>query len=119
MDVVAVDGVHVQQGEPSADANELVGDRPNAVLRLSRSVGANAQRVQRTVEDPRPVPAPQELHAVLLLLEALAGEAEDVADRLHHRVEHEVAGIAGVERVFLDVVPTSERAAATTYRCIC
>ena len=49
---------------------------------------SNTQRIQRTVEDSRPVPAPQKLHAVLFLLESFAGEAENVAHRLHHAVEH-------------------------------
>ena len=106
MNVVAVDRVDVEQSEASAGADELVGDGSNAILAMTPLDEANAERIQRTVEDSRPVPAPQELHAVLFLLEALAGEAEDVADRLHHRVEHEMPGIARVERVFLHVVPT-------------
>lgn len=108
MDVVAVDGVDVEEREASAGANELIGDRPNAVLAVRRLDRANAERIERAVEDSRPVPAAQKLHAVLFLLEALAGEAEDVADRLHHRVEHEMAGVARIERVFLHVVPTKE-----------
>ena len=101
--VVAVQRRQVQQTQPPTHAHELRRHRADAVLRVRLTLNSHAQRVERAVEDAGPGPLAKEPDAVVVL-EALAGEAKDVAHRLHQRVEHHVARVAGVQRVLLHLV---------------
>lgn len=101
--IITVQHAHVQQTQASTHSHELARDRPDTVLVMITALVAHAQRVQRAVQNARPVPLAQEPHAVAVL-EAFAGEAQNVTHCLHMRVEHNVTRVAGVQRVFLRLV---------------